>query len=73
MIHLITRIIGIQDCLHVTHIYFINFVKGVNPPMKEVHCECTSFHKYVITKLIALGVFIILAEFDPHLPLVKKE
>ena len=27
-----TRIIGIQDCLHVTPIYLINFVERVNPP-----------------------------------------
>ena len=46
---LITGIIGIQDSLHVTHIYLINFVKGVNPPMSKAHCRCTSFHKYVIT------------------------
>ena len=30
IILLITRIIGIQDCLHVTHYYF-NFVKGLIP------------------------------------------
>ena len=27
----------IQDCLHVTHINFINFVEGVNPPMSKAH------------------------------------
>ena len=31
-----------------SHIYFINFVEGVNPPMSKAHCGCTSFHKYVI-------------------------
>ena len=46
---LLTRFIGIQDCLHVTHIYFINLVEGVNPPVSEAHCGCSSFHKYVIT------------------------
>ena len=39
--------IGIQDCLHVIHIYFINFVEGVNPLMSEVHSGCTSFNEYV--------------------------
>ena len=35
---------GIQDCLHVTHYYFINFIKGLIP----VWAKYTSFHKYVI-------------------------
>ena len=43
-----TRIFGIQDCLHIIHIYFINFVEGVNPPMSEAHCGCTSFHEYCV-------------------------
>ena len=32
---------------NVTHIFIIDFVEGVNPPVSEAQCGCTSFHKYV--------------------------
>ena len=34
---------------HVTHYYFINFIKGLFPLASEAHCGYTSLHKYVIT------------------------
>ena len=34
---------------HVTHYYFINYVKGLFPRVSEAHCVYTSLHKYVTT------------------------
>ena len=34
---------------HVTHYYFINFIKGLFPLASEAHCRYTTLHKYVIT------------------------
>ena len=48
-IELNTRIIGIQDCLHVSQYYFINFVEGLIPRVSKAHCGYTSLHEYVIT------------------------
>ena len=45
---------GLFTCYTMT--YFINFVTGVNPPMSEAHCGCTSFHEYVITKLPTISI-----------------
>ena len=49
---LITRIIGIYDCLHVTHYYFINFIEGVNPRVSKALCGCSSFQEYFIKILL---------------------
>ena len=54
---LITRIKGIQDCLHVMTCYtnyFINFVNGLFPLASEAHCGYASLLEYVITILYLL-------------------
>ena len=33
---------------HVTHYYFINFIKGLLARVSEAHCGCSSLHEYVI-------------------------
>ena len=46
-----------QYCLHVTHFYLINFVKGFFLLVSEAHCGCTSLHEYLImiTTVFELG------------------
>ena len=53
---LIPSIIGIQDCLHATHIYFINLVKRVNPSMLRSALWVYFFYKYGIPIVRARGL-----------------
>ena len=65
---LITRIIGIQDCFHVTTSYtnyFINFAKGLFPLASEAHCGYTSLHGnfVMISKKVSLYyIFYLLSD-----------
>ena len=55
----------IQDCLHVTHNYFIYFIEGLSPPVNKAHCRCTSLYKKVSKKKKVLDPFLILEHYVP--------
>ena len=51
---------------HVTHNYFITFVKGLFPHVSEAHCGHTSLHEYVIPMLV-LTSLVFLFFFITHI------